>query len=49
VSRVKASALDYTLLAELAIRPRTSYVAIVRNPNTELEPTPPAGAAEEGR
>jgi len=49
VSRVKASALNYTLLDELNVRPRTSYVAIVRNPNTELEPTPPAGAEEEGR
>jgi len=49
VSRIKASTLNYTLLNELNIRPRTSYVAVVRNPNTELEPTPPAGAAEEGR
>jgi molybdopterin-containing oxidoreductase family iron-sulfur binding subunit len=48
VSRVKASALNYTLLAELNVRPRTSYVAVVRNPNTEIEPTPPAAAAEEG-
>jgi molybdopterin-containing oxidoreductase family iron-sulfur binding subunit len=48
VARLKASPLNYTLLAELNTRPRTSYLAIVRNPNVGLEPaTPPA--LEEGR
>ena len=45
VSQMKKSPLNYSLLAELNTRPRTTYLAIVRNPNTELEPTPPA---EEG-
>jgi len=48
VSKVKASSLNYPLLGELNTRPRTTYVAIVRNPNTELEPTRPLGAEEEG-
>ena len=38
VARLKASPLNYGLLAELNTRPRTTYMAIVRNPNTELEP-----------
>jgi molybdopterin-containing oxidoreductase family iron-sulfur binding subunit len=38
VSRMKASPLNYSLLAEVNTRPRTTYLAIVRNPNTELEP-----------
>jgi molybdopterin-containing oxidoreductase family iron-sulfur binding subunit len=48
VSKVKASTLNYPLLGELNTRPRTTYVAIVRNPNTELEPTRPLGTEEEG-
>ena len=46
-SQLKASPLNYALLAELNTRPRTTYLAIVRNPNTELEPAG-AAAAEEG-
>jgi MoCo/4Fe-4S cofactor protein with predicted Tat translocation signal len=38
VAKMKASALNYALLAELNTRPRTTYLAIVRNPNIELEP-----------
>jgi molybdopterin-containing oxidoreductase family iron-sulfur binding subunit len=38
VSQVKRSPLNYALLAELNTRPRTTYLGIVRNPNTELEP-----------
>ena len=37
VSKAKASPLDYTLLAELNTRPRTSYGAHLRNPNPVLE------------
>jgi molybdopterin-containing oxidoreductase family iron-sulfur binding subunit len=38
VSQLKRSPLNYALLAELNTRPRTTYLGIVRNPNTELEP-----------
>jgi len=41
VSRRKAEPLDYALLAELGTRPRTTYLAKLRNPNPALEP--PAG------
>jgi molybdopterin-containing oxidoreductase family iron-sulfur binding subunit len=37
VVRAKASPLDYTLLAELNTRPRTTYAARVTNPDPELE------------
>jgi Fe-S-cluster-containing dehydrogenase component len=36
VTRVKASPLNYALLAELNTRPRTTYLARVLNPDTEL-------------
>jgi MoCo/4Fe-4S cofactor protein with predicted Tat translocation signal len=36
VSRRKASALDYSLLEELNTRPRTTYLAAVRNPDPEI-------------
>ncbi len=36
VSRLKRSKRDYGLLAELQTRPRTSYLAAVRNPNPEM-------------
>ena len=48
VSQLKDSPLNYPLLAELNTRPRTTYLAIVRNPNTELEPARPLGSEEEG-
>jgi len=48
VSRMKASTLNYSLLAELNARPRTTYLAIVRNPNTELEPAGSRPAEEHG-
>jgi len=38
VSKLRAHSLNYRLLEELNVKPRTSYMAIVRNPNTELEP-----------
>jgi molybdopterin-containing oxidoreductase family iron-sulfur binding subunit len=37
VRQAKSSPLDYTLLAELNTRPRTTYLAQVRNPDPELE------------
>ncbi len=36
VTRLKAEKLDYPLLAELNTRPRTTYLAELRNPNPEL-------------
>ena len=48
VSKLKASPLNYGLLADLNTRPRTTYLAVVRNPNTELEPAQ-SGAEREGR
>lgn len=36
VSRFKANPLNYGVLAELNTRPRTSYLAIVKNPNPEI-------------
>jgi molybdopterin-containing oxidoreductase family iron-sulfur binding subunit len=37
VAQLKASPLNYGLLADLNTRPRTSYLARLRNPNPELE------------
>jgi molybdopterin-containing oxidoreductase family iron-sulfur binding subunit len=37
VGRWKASPLNYALLEELGTRPRTTYLAKLRNPNPELE------------
>lgn len=37
VSRLKAAPLHYALLTELNTRPRTTYLARLRNPNPELE------------
>jgi molybdopterin-containing oxidoreductase family iron-sulfur binding subunit len=36
VARLKAEPRDYPLLAELNTRPRTTYLAEIRNPNPEL-------------
>jgi Fe-S-cluster-containing dehydrogenase component len=49
VSQLKRNTLNYALLAELNTRPRTTYLGIVRNPNTELEPaSTPATTHEAG-
>lgn len=37
VSRLKRESQDYTLLAELNTKPRTTYLPRLRNPNPELE------------
>lgn len=37
VAKLRASPLSYGLLAELNTRPRTTYLARLRNPNRELE------------
>ena len=37
VAKLKAHQLNYGLLADLNTRPRTTYLAEVRNPNPELQ------------
>jgi molybdopterin-containing oxidoreductase family iron-sulfur binding subunit len=45
VARLKAEPRNYSLLSDLNTRPRTTYLAAVRNPNPELAGPPPDGAA----
>ena len=47
VSLLKAEPHDYGLLTDLNTRPRTTYLARIKNPNPELEPLP-AEAAKAG-
>jgi molybdopterin-containing oxidoreductase family iron-sulfur binding subunit len=37
VAKLKAQERSYSILGELNTRPRTTYLAAVRNPNPELE------------
>jgi molybdopterin-containing oxidoreductase family iron-sulfur binding subunit len=37
VAQLKGEKLNYSLLAELNTRPRTTYLAELRNPNTEIQ------------
>jgi molybdopterin-containing oxidoreductase family iron-sulfur binding subunit len=37
VSKLKANERNYSLLADLNTRPRTTYLATLRNPNSEIE------------
>jgi molybdopterin-containing oxidoreductase family iron-sulfur binding subunit len=48
VSKLKNGQRNYSLLAELNTRPRTTYLGIVRNPNTQLEPARAARTEGEG-
>ena len=41
VAKLKSDSRNYSLLAELNTRPRTTYIAAVSNPNPELKPPPP--------
>jgi Fe-S-cluster-containing dehydrogenase component len=43
VSELKADPRNYGMLSELNTRPRTTYVARLRNPNTEIEAEPHDG------
>jgi molybdopterin-containing oxidoreductase family iron-sulfur binding subunit len=46
VRKVKQSPLNYTLLAELNTRPRTTYLAKVRNPNAQVKAKARSGGGD---
>ena len=46
VNQLKAQQRNYSLLEDLNTRPRTTYLAAIRNPNPELEPARTAGQTE---
>jgi molybdopterin-containing oxidoreductase family iron-sulfur binding subunit len=48
VAQLKAQPTNYTLLEELQTRPRTTYLANIRNPNPELVPAPGADTGHHG-
>jgi molybdopterin-containing oxidoreductase family iron-sulfur binding subunit len=47
VNQVKAQQRNYGILEDLNTRPRTTYLAAIRNPNPELEAGRPAGTTEQ--
>jgi len=47
VNQVKAQLRNYGVLEDLNTRPRTTYLATIRNPNPELEPAGAAGHTEQ--
>ena len=46
VNQMKAQQRNYGVLEDLNTRPRTTYLAAIRNPNPELETGKPAGTTE---
>jgi molybdopterin-containing oxidoreductase family iron-sulfur binding subunit len=48
VAKLKAEARNYGLLADLNTRPRTTYLAAMRNPNPELDKGQGAGDKGQG-
>jgi molybdopterin-containing oxidoreductase family iron-sulfur binding subunit len=48
VAQLKAEPTNYALLEELQTRPRTTYLANIRNPNPELTPAVKADTGHEG-
>jgi Fe-S-cluster-containing hydrogenase components 1 len=47
VSRLKREPHDYALLAELNTRPRTTFLARIKNPNPNIQTTPAAAGGAE--
>jgi MoCo/4Fe-4S cofactor protein with predicted Tat translocation signal len=47
VNQMKAQHRNYGVLEDINTRPRTTYLAAIRNPNPELEPARPAGQTEQ--